>query len=156
MGLTHAKFAGNRTTIGKGKEVVSLYHTIAVVKGRPYVRHYVYVAGTEPKEEAFTPVEETTLNLNKVVIALETSPAGEYSLFQESGPCDAAYVGTGVAIGDPLEVIAAGTSLILTGTTGTITRDIKTCAYACEANASGAAALKKVLLLREVHQVAAT
>jgi hypothetical protein len=155
--MEHAKFAGHRWVDQDDKNKVALYHTVAVTKGTPYSKVYRYSATASNGEEAIVPLEEETVHdLCKIVVALEDSAATKISIFQESGNVEEAYVGDGVAVGDYLEVVAAGTYFVPDGTTGSTTRTDQSAAVALEANASGATALKKILLLRETHDIAAS
>jgi hypothetical protein len=147
--VEHTKFAGHRWTDADDKDKVSLYCAVDVVKGRPYCITYgVY------GEQASLPATETAINKNEVVIALDTISSGNIGKFQEGGTVEEAYVGQ-CAAGDHLEVLDAGESLVVDGTSGETVRSVKTCAMALTANADVDPALRRVLLYRNGCQVAA-
>jgi hypothetical protein len=149
-GIRHTGYAGNELIDGAGSKILSLYCHTTITKGQPYVVDYDATNGMK------TAAPVTALYPVTIVVALEDCASGKIGLFQEYGENIETLVATGVAVSDHLELIAAGTSLIVDGSTGSTVRTKGSKAIALEANASGVAALRKVRLFRELVEVAAT
>lgn len=150
-GIRQKGTPGVKFTDADGKVIVPLYCTQAVTKGRPYVMSYSGTYGPQ----ATTPATEVTHHKNEIVIALETAAINTIALFQIGGPVEEAYVYT-AAVGDHLEVLNAGTYLVVDGTSGSTTRSIKSTAICMEANALTSAALVKIWKFENTNDIAAS
>ena len=144
------KTVGKTGMDGQNLETISAYCAQAVVKGYPYFLDY---DGTN----SFKAVTCATHTFPvKTIVALEAAASGAKADFATSGEIVSANVADGVAIGDHLEVINTGTSFIVDGTTTSTSRTVRSVAIAMAANASGAVALKSILLFKETTTNAAT
>lgn len=130
-------------------EGIELYCVIAVTKGRPYWIGF----GAAEGQEMHAAIPATMADGVKILVALDDYASGKIGKFALWGTAIPALVADGVAAGDHLEVLNGGTSFIVDGSTGSTTKTVRTAGLAKEANASGAAALKNIVLNLETVTV---
>lgn len=116
-------------------------------------RPYMLSDGTTKADPLVVTVPATAAFYRLCVIATEATPNGEYGWFSFAGWVpDVQVTATAIAVGDPLEVINAGTTLIEDtggGSVGTV-------GFATEANSAGGAQSVDIFMPGRPVQVAAS
>uniref|UniRef100_A0A6M3XXE5 Uncharacterized protein n=1 Tax=viral metagenome TaxID=1070528 RepID=A0A6M3XXE5_9ZZZZ len=135
----------------KNGEGIVLYSASAVVLG--VVRILTYSNTANKEYVASAPGTITTRGV-RTVVALEALAAAGLSKWQTSGLAEADCA-TGIAAGDYLELGGTDDEFEVDGTTGSTTQTDQSAAIAVDANASGANAVGTVLLIDEIHEIAA-
>jgi len=137
----------------KKRQGIVLYSADAVTLGE--VRVLTYSNTSNKEYVATTPTAAITSRGIKTVVALETASSAGLGKWQFSGLAEAT-VATGAAAGDYLELIKDGDEFVVDGTSGSTSQTDQSAAIAVDANASGENATGTVLLIDDLHEIAAS
>lgn len=88
--------------------------------------------------KAITAAPATLAALHYIGVPQKAYAIGEIAELVIGGACQAKLAAEAVVAGDYLEVLNAGTTMIVDGTSGSTTRSTKSLAMACEPNSSAA------------------
>ena len=120
----------------------------ALTAYRPYV-----ISQTNTLLKGVAPATSTTVT--KVIgIPQATIADGSYGFVCIAGPCSASIYTA--AVGDHLEVLNAGTYLVVDGSTGSTTEGTGSVAICAAVNAAAAGATKSIVLIGKAVTIAAT
>lgn len=124
--------------------IYAVAHT-DLVAFQPYAVHPSYNS-TDEDGSAVTAAPASLAALHYVGIPQKTYVAGEVAKLVVGGACKAKLAAEAVVAGDYLEVLNAGTTMIVDGTSGSTTRSNKGLGMACEPNGSSAGVFNIQLL----------
>lgn len=96
--------------------------------------------------KAVTAAPATLAALHYVGVPQKSYASGEVAELVIGGACKALVPASAVVAGDYLEVLNAGTTFVVDGTSGSTTRSTKSIAYACSPNGGAAMAVNVQML----------